>query len=646
MLAATSAVRAALIVTLLTLLAAICWAAISVREPLLPEREITYRPVQLEEDGYVSSATCKACHPSQYATWHGSYHRTMTQLATPSTVRANFDDVRVRYGQDKSVFLERRGNELWAELDDPDWNGKRDGPARIKRQIVMVTGSHQQQVYWYRTDHSRLVGQLPVMYLVTEPRWVSRQAAFMEPPGDRALSETGRWNAVCIDCHATAGKRQFNAPFGSQPLETLAADTSVGEFGIACEACHGPSEQHVRANRSPLRRYWLHLTGRPDPTSVEPTRLSPRLSSQICGQCHGIWMLYDRVEGQPGDSRGPSYRPGNDLEKTHFVLQPTKNIDTPMMKRILANDPTSIMDSFWSDGMVRVSGREYNGLIDSPCFKDARYEQRTMSCSSCHTMHKTAEDPRSIEEWADTHQVSAAMSANEACLQCHATLRANLTSHTKHQTDSAGSSCYNCHMPYTSYGLLRALRSHQISSPTAAVSVRTGRPNACNLCHLDKTLAWTSQYLEKWYGTPQIPLDQDERTIVASMLWLVRGDAGQRALVAWSMGWQPAQRVSGTSWMPPSLGLLMNDPYAAVRFIAYRSLRTLPGFAEFNYDFTGTPEQRPVEGMKVLEVWLRSGALAESQNSPALLVEADGSMKIDVLRLLRQRDNRRFDLRE
>lgn len=640
--------RTALIVTLVTLLAAIRWAAISVGEPVLPEREITYRPVQVEEDGYVSSRTCKACHPSQYETWHGSYHRTMTQLATPSTVLANFDGVQVTGGQHKSVSLERRGDALWAEFDDPDSSGKSENVARIKRQVVMVTGSHQQQVYWYRTAYNRLVGQLPLMYLVAERRWVPRQAAFLEAPpdrGERPLSETGRWNAVCIDCHATNGKRLLNAPFGSQPVETLVADTKVGEFGIACEACHGPSAQHVRANRSPLRRYWLHLTGGPDPTSVRPTRVSPQLSSQICGQCHSTWVLYDRVEGL-GNSPGRSYRAGTDLEKTHFVLQPSRNLDTAMMRKILDSDPTAIQDSFWPDGMIRVSGREYNGLIDSPCFKDARDEQRTMSCASCHTMHKTAEDPRSIEVWADTHQVSAGMGGNEACLQCHATFRSNLTSHTKHQTDSAGSSCYNCHMPYTSYGLLRALRSHQISSPTTAVSVRTGRPNACNLCHLDKTLAWTSEYLEKWYGTPQTPLAQDERTIVASMLWLLRGDAGQRALVAWSMGWPAAQRASGTSWMAPSLGILLNDPYAAVRFIAYRSLRSVPGFAEFNYDFIGPPEQRPSEGTRVLEDWRRSDLLAQSRNSPALLLEPDGSMKNFVARLLRQRDQRRFDLRE
>jgi hypothetical protein len=50
--------------------------------------------------------------------------------------------------------------------------------------------------------------------------------------------------------------------------------------------------------------------------------------------------------------------------------------------------------------------------------------------------------------------------------------------------------------------------------------------------------------------------------------------------------------------------------------------------------------------MNVMNVWRRSGALAQSPNAPALLLAPDGSMKADVTRLLRQRDHRRMDLRE
>src|SRR5438045_2970710 len=29
---------------------------------------------------FVSSDTCQSCHPSQYGSWHQSFHRTMTQV--------------------------------------------------------------------------------------------------------------------------------------------------------------------------------------------------------------------------------------------------------------------------------------------------------------------------------------------------------------------------------------------------------------------------------------------------------------------------------------------------------------------------------------------------------------------------------------
>src|SRR5262245_22383621 len=96
---------------------------VEVRQALPPERAITDRPVQVEDEGYVSSRTCRSCHPSQYASWHRSYHRTMTQLATPETVRAAFSGVTVAGVQDHPIALTRRGRELWAEFDDPDWNG-------------------------------------------------------------------------------------------------------------------------------------------------------------------------------------------------------------------------------------------------------------------------------------------------------------------------------------------------------------------------------------------------------------------------------------------------------------------------------------------------------------------------------------------
>ena len=59
-----------------------------------------HRPIQVLRDGYVSSIRCRTCHPQQYASWHASYHRTMTQVATPETVATTFDGVELElHGQ-------------------------------------------------------------------------------------------------------------------------------------------------------------------------------------------------------------------------------------------------------------------------------------------------------------------------------------------------------------------------------------------------------------------------------------------------------------------------------------------------------------------------------------------------------------------
>src|SRR5439155_12206019 len=141
-------------------------------ESTIPEDKVSGRPIQIAEDGYASSNACKACHPSEYATWQRSYHRTMTQVATPQSVVADFAGVDVHEVPGRPMSLERRGTQFWATLDDPDWRGDGRMRPRIERQIVLTTGSHHQQIYWYSTGRARLLGQLPAEYLVEERRWI------------------------------------------------------------------------------------------------------------------------------------------------------------------------------------------------------------------------------------------------------------------------------------------------------------------------------------------------------------------------------------------------------------------------------------------------------------------------------------------
>jgi hypothetical protein len=297
---------------------------------------------------------------------------------------------------------------------------------------------------------------------------------------------------------------------------------------------------------------------------------------------------------------------------------------------------------------VRVSGREYNGLIESPCYRNATHADRTLTCFSCHTLHRKDDDPRPLREWADD-QLSAPVDDNSACLQFHEPMRANPTAHTHHASNSPGSSCYNCHMPYTTYGLLKTIRSHTVGSPTVRESVETGRPNACNLCHLDRTLAWTGEALQRWYGRsslPDAPLNDDQRTVAASLLWLLEGDAGQRAIVSQAMAWPPAQQASGADWMAPHLAQLLDDPYDAIRFGAGRSMKTLPGFAAFAYDFVAAPSDRHRAQLRTMATW-DAARRRPGRTAPELLLTSVGEVDVPrVLSLLKQRDNRRMLLRE
>jgi hypothetical protein len=630
----------------LTLTLALAWSVLASHGRQPPEQTVTSRPTQIAEDGYTSSETCRACHPDQYASWRGSYHRTMTQVAAPGAVLADFDGATVADVHGRPMTLATRDNRYWASFDDPDWDGRGGAPPRIDREVVMITGSHHQQIYWYATGQNRLLGQLPGAYLVQERRWIPRRMAVLHPPGDPVFSETGHWNSVCIACHATHGKPRSSSPLGSEPLASQVVDSTTVEHGIACESCHGPAAAHVAANRTPLRRYGLHLSGAADPTIVQPTRLDPRKSAQVCGQCHGIWEFYDGAGERRANTAGLPFRPGDELADTRFVAQPTRNGDSPTMRALVAEDTGFVRDSFWPDGTVRVSGREYNGLLESPCFVRATDQARTLTCASCHTLHKTADDQRPLAAWADD-QLGPRMETNEACTQCHREIAVDLSRHTHHPERSQGSACYNCHMPYTTYGLLKTIRSHTVGSPSVAETASVGRPNACNLCHVDKTLRWTSDALERWYGHQRAALTADQERVSSMALMALEGDAGQRVIAAEAFGWPPAQQASATDWMAPFLAQLLDDGYDAVRFSAGRSLGRLPGFEQFQFDFVAGPQARRRSQLQVMRRWDDVRGAAKPAPENAVLLASDGSLMVnEMLRLIRQRNHRRMLLRE
>ena len=552
-------------------------------------------PTPTVHDGMLPSSACQSCHASQYEAWHASFHRTMTQIAGPDTVIAPFDG-RALMWKGRAFVVDRREQEFWVTEVKPGGFSAEEEIAMSKR-IVMTTGSRHQQVYWTQEPNGSL-RQFPWVYEIALARWIPSEHTFLRPEDWTQYEPT--WNQDCIRCHSVGPLPNFN-PEQSQ------WNTEVTELGIACASCHGPGEEHIRAHQNPLHRYLERILDRPDPTIVNPARLTKERSAEVCGQCHAFATL-------PGGFYAGSwagFRAGTEL-KEHF------NISHFETARNAEN-------MFWPDGSARTGGREYNSMILSGCFTKGE-----MNCLSCHIMH--GDEPKD--------QLAPSMNGDGACLQCHTKIANDIASHTIHEPASSGSRCLNCHMPYTSYALLATARNHYVRSPTASGQTTRDQPNACNLCHLDKTLAWTAEHLTTRYGSPPIELDDEHREIAASVLWALRGDAAQRATVAWHMGQPWALEASGDNWVEPYLARLLLDPYSAVRLIAHRSLSQVTG-ENVAFNYLGPAQERAKVMEAVIDKWIQKRT-ADGGIAPATtLVEGVGQLRQDTIEeIYQQRDNR------
>jgi hypothetical protein len=386
---------------------------------------------------------------------------------------------------------------------------------REGKRVVLVTGSHREQAYWLADARGGAADAtlLPYVWMIGDRRFVPRSEAFLLPPG--APLPDVRWATSCIACHAVAGEPR-----------RAALDTRVSELGIACEACHGPGRAHVDKHRDPIARYAQHE--RADPTILHPARLSAERSAALCGQCHAYAYPRDEFEWwSHGYTR--TFRPGHPLE-------PSRTLATPADP--LVDLPVDAL--FWPNGAIRVGGREHNGLVASACYERGTGE-RKLTCISCHAMHES--DPAG--------QIAPARAGDRACTTCHAK-----DDHAHH----AAALCVDCHMPKTSFALLSAVRSHRIDVPRAEA------PNACNLCHLDRSLRWTAERLMEWFRRSppaRAPFDDVPFAIAQAGA----GDAAMRAIVADALR---TSAFAGTVRAAVS-STLARDPYAAVRFIAERA---------------------------------------------------------------------------
>ena len=92
------------------------------------------------------------------------------------------------------------------------------------------------------------------------------------------------------------------------------------ELGIACEACHGPAEEHVRFYQSPVRRYLRYFRQVQDPDACDPTIVNPEKLEDKATEATERWLGFG----------------GLDQARPHLLIAANSEIDVYEWLRLLA----------------------------------------------------------------------------------------------------------------------------------------------------------------------------------------------------------------------------------------------------------------------------------------------------------------------
>ncbi|HYP29284.1 MAG TPA: hypothetical protein VE262_21415 [Blastocatellia bacterium] len=503
---------------------------------MLPEYK-GIRAGRADED-YLQSNKCVSCHTDHHESWARTYHSRMTQEARPESVQGDFERDNTFEYMGVKARMEKRGGAFSMNLTFPDNTTQ-------SFVIERTVGSRRIEQYVAKQDGQYI--RLPLAYDLVNRRWMSLNGSFFYPDGENYFQHQAKWDANCVFCHNVKAQPNFDRKTGK-------FDSEVTELGIACGSCHGQAADHAEEASSPVARtLWRLFEGSPTKI-VNPKELSPERSMMICGHCHGqrVPEPFDRIQEILG--KGDPYDAGEDLSSFY----------KPVTHETRIGD-FSFANRFWANGSPRLTAYEYQGILRSACFTKGDHADR-INCLTCHTMHDG--DPKG--------QITLENRTNKPCLQCHQQYEepSALAQHTGHPVDSSGSACYTCHMPRVVYGIMSIHPTHDITVPDPRLTATQSVPNACNQCHLDKSVNWSIEAVNRMWPRrfadarrstdAQFDLPEGPRALFA-------GDALMRGLAAEALGGGGPVRPD-PQWAGPFLLEAFTDNYPIVRFFAANGL--------------------------------------------------------------------------
>jgi hypothetical protein len=523
-------------------------------------------------DDYVGPQTCAQCHPRQHRLWSKHPHRRMNQLPTPESVRGNFND--------HVLHLPTGDVHFTTDSDGYHVTTRRNGEVIRRWRITRTVGTRYIQFYigiltegpepadsLVRREH-----MVPFCWWFAIDRWLPKH--FFDPDGPELLqdgipqtqgvdqyTDIRPWTGVCLSCHNTV-------PYAYRAAHKLFAGFPNATVSLAVGAL--AEELSATVPVQPTLADYEQINMRLDP---EQHLVTLGIS---CESCH----FGGREHALSGGERKISFVPTSPylkLTRQRDGRLATNDRKNPATINGICTQCHSGNALLFPNGCAEFNSREGLDFNLGACSKQ-------MTCVHCHEPHTAG-----ALEGAPTNPAHVA-----ACVSCHAQYSDEKTAvaHSRHPA-AAGVSCLDCHMPRQTLGVDRLVRTHRVGMPVEAGMASKNLANACNLCHLDRSLRWTLTELQRGWGksiavgaTPEAPVEWDRPM---GEVWLKGEHTGMRRLAAETS----AASAWAKSKLPDLIGAL-NDPEPINRVIISRAVEKAWGrkLRPEDYTITAPPSRR------------------------------------------------------
>lgn len=411
--------------------------------------------IQLKQTEFVGSNTCVECHKSEYDLWLKSDHYFAMDTASESSILGDFNNAELeREGQVHKLY--QKDGEYFAFTDGADGQMQEFkvaytfGAWPLQQYLVpFPDGKYQTLGLTWDTIKKQWYYMADLVYAgqdIDHTNWLH-------------WSNLGQnWNGMCADCHSTNLKKGFDA-------NSKTFNTTWSEINVACEACHGPSSEHLKwANLPALSRPQNTNTG----LTVQTSNITNYRYVDLCARCHTRRGTFDDYNHEWQD----------------------------LLDQIIPALPSE--PTYFADGQILEEDYVFGSFAQSKMYMN------DVKCNDCHNVHSG----------------KLVLDGNQLCLQCHrGDMYDNYNHHFHKQKGEQGeailseygdivevgdgASCINCHMPGRYYMGVDYRRDHSFRIPRPDLSEKLGTPNSCTHCHADKTNNWAAGYLEDWYGKNQ-----------------------------------------------------------------------------------------------------------------------------------------------